>query len=303
MKAPAWSIAPADADYPDALTQLDEPRPPRLHGLGDRSLLERVAAEPAVTIVGSRRASSYGLRVAATLAGDLARAGVVVISGMALGIDGAAHRGALEAGGPTLAVLACGPDVAYPAVHRSLHGRIAATGAVISEHPPGWPARRFDFPARNRFMAALATVVVIVEAAQPSGSMITADVAGGLGRTVGAVPGQIGVRSAEGCNDLIASGAHLIRGSADVLDLLFGVGVRSAVRTGPPLESDLASVLDRVESGAATVDALVAAGGLEPREAAVAIARLELLGYVSADPLAGFARTGLARGHVPDGPL
>lgn len=298
---PRWALGPGDEDYPRRLAELDEPRPPALHGIGDRALLARLGAEPAVTIVGSRRASAYGLAAAAELGRELALAGVVVVSGMALGVDGAAHRGALDGGGPTIAVLAGGPDVPYPPSNRNLYGRIVATGAVVSERRPGTVAQRQDFPARNRIMAALATVVVIVEAAQPSGSLITADLAAKLGRSVGAVPGQIGVRVAEGSNDLIADGAHLIRGARDVLDLLFGVGDHRALRAGPALDGALASALDLVEAGAGTVDALAIAGGLAPRAAAVAVARLELLGYLSADPLGGFSRTVLRRPPVANG--
>jgi DNA processing protein len=225
---------------------------------------------------------------------------VSVVSGMARGIDGAAHRGALAAGGVTVAVLANGPDVVYPPVNRELYERIVATGAVVSEHPPGTVARRHQFVARNRIMAALGGVVVIVEAAQPSGSLVTADRAAGLGRAVGAVPGQVGVRVAEGVNDLIKEGAHLIRDARDVLDLLFGVGVtggslRAAPgpRPGRALDERLATVLELVGGGAATVERVALEGDLAPSDAARALTRLELLGYLSADQLGGYERTGL----------
>ena len=262
-----------------------------------------------MTIVGARRASAYGLRMAETLARDLALAGVVVVSGLARGIDAAAHRGALAADGVSVAVLANGPDIAYPPVNRRIYDRLLVRGAAVAEHPPGTRARRYDFPARNRIMAALAELVVIVEAAQPSGSLITADLAAKLGRTVGAVPGQVGIPVAAGTNDLLKEGAHLIRDARDALDLLYGVGadpgdrdrvnsrrpprVNLAARAGPALDPGLRAVLELIESGGSTVDRIAAAAGLEAREVGVALARLELLGYVTAGPLARFHRSPL----------
>jgi DNA processing protein len=234
-------------------------------------------------------------------------AGVTVVSGMARGIDAAAHRGALLGGGVTVAVLAGGPDIVYPPMNRDVYQQILGSGAVISEHPPGTRTRKHHFPARNRIMAALGRVVVIVEAAQPSGSLITADLAAKLGRTVGAVPGQLGIRVAEGTNDLIKEGAHLIRDARDVLDLLFGVGVENAPRSlepasprlkeappprpGPPLDPPLRTVFELVGSGATTVDRVALDGRLAPRQAAVALARLERLGYVAVDALGTYSLT------------
>jgi DNA processing protein len=295
-----WEIGRGDGDYPPGLLELGRSDQPRLHGVGDRGLVMRVGDEPAVTIVGARRASSYGLRVAESLARDLALAGVAVVSGMALGIDSAAHRGALAGGGGTIAVLPGGPDRAAPPSNRELYERIAASGAVISEHPPGTRIEPFHFAHRNRIMAALGAVVVIVEAAQPSGSLITVDRALELGRTVAAVPGQVGVRVAEGTNALLRDGASLTRDARDVLDLLYGVGgkppkLRSTPepRAGPALDEELAAVLDLVRAGAATVDGLVAQAGLDPRRSAIALARLERLGYVRAGELEGYTVTGL----------
>ena len=297
-----WVIERGAPDYPECLTDLDPPERPVLHVAGEPGAIAALDDEAVVTIVGARQASGYGLRMAERLGRDLAVAGVTVVSGMARGIDSAAHRGALIGDGLTVAVLACGPDVAYPARNRDLHRRILDSGAVVSEHPPGTRARRHDFRARNRIMAALGRVVVIVEGAQPSGSLITADLAAKLGRTVGAVPGQVGVRVAEGTNDLIKDGAHLIRDARDVLDLLFGVGVadqRSRLerapppRPGPAIEARLRGVLDLVGSGAATVDRVAADARVAPRDAAVALARLERLGYVAADALGTYSPTGL----------
>ncbi len=295
-----WEVARDAPDYPPGLLNLRRGDQPRLHGVGDREAVVRLRDEPAVTIVGARRASSYGLRVAESLAHDLAIAGVTVISGMALGIDSAAHRGALAGGGTTIAVLAGGPDRASPPSNHELHRRIAGSGALISEHPPATRIEPFHFAHRNRIMAALAEVVVIVEAAQPSGSLITVERALEIGRTVGAVPGQLGVRVAEGTNDLLKEGAALIRDARDVLDLLYGVGGKPGelrevpdARPGPPLDGEVALVLELVEAGAATVDRLAGESGFDSRRVAIALARLERFGYVRADELGGYAVTGL----------
>jgi DNA processing protein len=294
-----------DAGYPSQLADLDGSLPV-LHGVGRLSAVTGLDHDATVTIVGARRASAYGLRIAERLARDLAAAGVTVVSGMAIGIDAAAHRGALAAGGTTVAVLANGPDVVYPARHGALYGRILASGAAVSEYRPGTTAKRWCFPARNRLMAALATVVVIVEAAQPSGSLITADEAARVGRTVGAVPGSVEARVAAGTNALLADGAHVIRDARDVLDLLFGVGAvapgagigaggSSSDRRllGAALDRGLRDVLDLVETGSETVDAIAVGGAITPREAAIALARLELLGYVEVAPAGGFVRAQL----------
>ena len=176
-----------------------------------------------MTIVGARRATSYGREVARELGRELAAAGMIVVSGLAFGIDGCAHRGALDAG-RTIAVLGCGPDVAYPASHRTLWRRICETGLVISEFPPGATPWRWTFPARNRIMAALAGMTVVVEAATRSGSLITTDLAADLGRDLGAVPGPVTSRASAGPNGLLASGAHVIRDAQDVLDAMLGPG-------------------------------------------------------------------------------
>ena len=294
-----WEVESRSPDYPSGLNELVPSLRPTLRGVGDRGVLAALRDEPVVTIVGARRASSYGLRVAEALACDLATAGVIVVSGLALGIDSAAHRGALAGGGPTVAVLPGGPDRCSPPSNRELYARIVSAGAVISEHAPGTRIEPFHFAHRNRIMAALGKVVVIVEAAQPSGSLVTVDRALELGRTVGAVPGQVGVRVAEGTNALLRDGAVLVRDARDVLDLLFGVGVIPGslravpeVRPGEPLDDELTRVLDLVASGAATVDRLVAGSGLDPRRVTVALSRLERLGYVRADELTGYTATG-----------
>jgi DNA processing protein len=198
-----------------------------LIGRGDIGLLERLQGQRAVTIVGSRRATSYGREVARDLAREVASAGAIVISGLAFGIDACAHRGALDAGASTIAVLGCGPDTAYPAAHRSLWRHIAETGAVVSELPPGSTPWRWSFPARSRVMAALAAMTVVVEAAARSGSLVTADLAADLGRGLGAVPGPVTSRQSSGPNELLAGGAYVIRGGQDLLDAMLGIGAMS----------------------------------------------------------------------------
>jgi DNA processing protein len=291
-----WTLHRGAPGYPEALLDLDDLRdhvsPERLHGRGDIGLLAALEPGRTVTVVGARRSSAYGRSVAAELAGSLAAAGLVVVSGMAYGIDTAAHRGALDAGGATVAVLACGPDRVYPPSARSLYRRIVRDGALVSESEPGYEPGRWDFPKRNRIMAALAGMTVLVEARDPSGSRITADCALDLGRGVGGVPGIVGSPLSEGPHALIRDGATLVRGPQDVLDHLLGVGVRVASRIGPELDAECARVLEAVGATGAAMAGVASGAGLDPARAAVALARLELTGYVTAD--AGrYSRTGL----------
>jgi DNA processing protein len=247
---------------------------------GDARWLEALATERPVALVGARRASPYGLEVARSLARNLAGAGVPVVSGMALGIDSAAHEGALEAGGLTVAVLAGGADVVYPRSRRGLHRRIAETGLVVSELPPGTQPHRWSFPARNRIMAALAAMTVVVEGTVRSGSLITAGFAADLGRDLGAVPGQATSALAEGPNDLIHAGACLVRSAADVLDSLYGAGGRPHREAVPPsLSPELAALLEAVERGEGSPDALAAAAS-EAAAVLAGLSELELLGLV-----------------------
>jgi DNA processing protein len=288
-----WSVSRGEPGYPAALLDLAT-APERLFGCGRQTVIDGLELRHTVTIVGSRRPSSYGLRVAEDLGRLLAAAGLVVVSGMARGIDAAAHRGALAGDGITVAVLGSGADVAYPASERRLYRDILRAGAVISEAPPGQPPEAGAFPKRNRIMAALGAITVVVEAAQPSGSLITADRALELPRQVGAVPGPVTSRVSEGTNQLIVEGAALIRGAQDVLDRLLGVGIEGTRRGGPPLDSELARVAEAVELGSATCDAVAVALGIAAGEAAVALARLELLGYVDTDAAGRYLRTALA---------
>jgi DNA processing protein len=201
--------------YPPGLSRLPDP-PPLLYMRGQ--LLPEDA--DAVAVVGSRDATPYGRRVARELAECFAAAGVTVVSGLARGVDGAAHAGALAAGGRTVAVLGCGMDVVYPKEHAELSGRIARQGALVTEFPLGSPPKAGHFPVRNRILAAMSEGVVVVEAARDSGSLITAGLAAELSVVVGAVPGSILSRTSVGCNDLIFAGAVPVRRVEDILELL-----------------------------------------------------------------------------------
>ena len=219
------TVCRCDSAYPGALRALRAP-PAVLHLAGPPDALAIVSRADCVAVVGARNASPYGTDVARTLAAGVAGAGVTVISGMARGIDAAAHTGALQAGGRTVAVLAAGPERPYPASARALHRRILAHGAVVSELPPGTPIRRWSFPARNRLIAALAALTVVVEARRGSGALLTAAAAADLQRPLGAVPGHVTSPLASGPHGLLAAGAHVVTSAADVLAILHDLGIR-----------------------------------------------------------------------------
>jgi DNA processing protein len=284
-----WACCRHGDLYPDPLRDADD-APWALIGRGNPELLEGLEPFETVTIVGARRATSYGREIARDLGRELAAAGMTVVSGLAFGIDGCAHRGALDAG-RTIAVLGCGPDVAYPASHRTLWRRVCEVGLVISELPPGATPWRWTFPARNRIMAALAGMTVVVEAARRSGSLITMDLAADLGRDLGAVPGPVTSRASAGPNALLASGAHVIRDAQDVLDAMLGPGRRPINHAVPSLDPDLEAVLAAVESGESTCDGVATATGISGPAAAAALAHLELLGYLTCSSLGTYSRT------------
>ncbi len=233
---------------------------------------------PAVAIVGARTCSSYGRSVTRSLARDLAGAGLVVVSGMARGIDGEAHRGALEADGFTVAVLGCGIDRDYPATHSELARRICERGLVLSEYEPGIEPAPWRFPARNRIIAGLCGATVVVEARERSGALITADFALEEGRDVLAVPGEITSALSAGTNALLKLGAAPVTRAQDVLELY---GFDAAVRKAPTLGRDAEAVLARLQDASLTVDELVRASGLHPSVVAGALTELELLRCVA----------------------
>src|SRR4051794_89409 len=289
LLADCWACCRHGELYPAHLRDAAD-APWALIGRGDAGLLDGLEPFQAVTIVGARRATSYGREVARELGRELAAAGMIVVSGLAFGIDGCAHRGAIDAG-RTIAVLGCGPDVAYPASHRTLWRRICETGLVISELPPGATPWRWTFPARNRIMAALAGMTVVVEAAARSGSLITMDLAADLGRDLGAVPGPVTSRASAGPNGLLAAGAHVIRDAQDILDAMLGPGRTQIERAAPTLEPDLEAALAAVEAGNSTCDEVATATGLTGPAAATALSRLELLGYLTCSNLGIYMRT------------
>ena len=288
-----WACCRHGDLYPAQLRDAAD-APWALIGRGDPGLIDGLEPFGAVTVVGARRATSYGREIARELGRELATAGLTVVSGLAFGIDACAHRGALDAAGRTIAVLGCGPDIAYPAAHRSLWRRVSEQGLVLSEFPPGAAPWRWTFPARNRIMAALAGMTVVVEGATRSGSLITADLAADLGRDLGAVPGPVTSRASAGPNALLAGGACVVRDAQDILDAMLGAGAERIERTGPPLDEAWATVLTAVEAGATTCDAIAASLGLPGPETAAALARLEALGYLTCSPLGVYARTLLA---------
>jgi DNA processing protein len=273
--------------FPHQLGDLHDP-PCVLFALGELPELDR-----SVAVVGARSASPYGLEVAYELGRGLGAAGLTVVSGLALGIDAAAHRGCLDGGGRAVAVLAGGVDVPYPRQNQRLYERIAANGAVVSELPPGVRPYRWSFPARNRIMAGLAELTLLVEAADPSGSLITAEFARDIGRAVGAVPGRVTSRFAAGTNGLLRDGAVPITGAQDVLDELFGAGVRELAAAVLPRDPALLRVLEGVEAGR-NLSEIADRAGLAVREARAALARLEADGLVKRSGLGSYERA--ARG-------
>jgi DNA processing protein len=289
LEARCWACCRHGDLYPGSLRDAAD-APWALIGRGDPRLLDGLEPFGAVTVVGARRATSYGREIARELGRELAAAGMIVVSGLAFGVDACAHRGALDAG-RTIAVLGCGPDTAYPAAHRSLWRRIGEEGLVISEFPPGAAPWRWTFPARNRIMAALAGMTVVVEAAARSGSLITADLAADLGRDLGAVPGPVTSRASAGPNNLLAGGACVVRDAQDVLDAMLGPGAKRIERAGAALDPRLATALAAVEMGETGCDGVAAAVGLSGPNAAAALARLELLGYVACSTVGVYSRT------------
>jgi DNA processing protein len=263
-------------DFPELLRHIHDP--PRVLFLRGRASQE-VLGQPAVAIVGARACSRYGALVARMLGRELAAAGLVVVSGLARGVDGEAHRGALESGGITVAVLGCGIDRDYPATHAELARRICDQGLVVSEYEPGVEPAPWRFPARNRIIAGLAAATVIVEARERSGALITADFALEDGREVFAVPGEITGTLSTGTNRLLRQGATPLTSSEDVLEL-FGLAAAQRPRA-PALGATAAAVLERLADGAASADELARATDLEPGPLAAALAELELAGVTA----------------------
>lgn len=267
------SIALGDADYPAALHDLPDP-PRTLWCIGDVGLLER----PTVAIVGTRRSTMYGERITRELSGALARAGACVVSGLARGIDGVAHAAALDVGGFTGAVLGTGVDVCYPPSHRALYRRIERAGVLLSELSPGAHSHGGSFPRRNRLIAALGKLTIIVEAPLKSGALITAEVAQELHREVAVVPGAIDSPQCEGSNLLLRDGAHPITSVADALSL---VGLTPSVRSlTEPADPDQSRVWRALKEGAADLDTICYRASLPVQRCLAAVTALELTGAI-----------------------
>lgn len=282
----ATVITLADEDYPALLREIPDP-PLTLHFRGDLALLR----EPCVAVVGSRRASPYGVNAAERLARDLTGAGAVVVSGLARGIDGAAHSAALDARGRTIAILGSGIDVVYPRSHQSLYRRITREGLVLSEFPPGTAPTPENFPIRNRIISGISLGTIIVEATGRSGSLITARTAAEQGREVFAVPGSIFSAGSEGPNRLIQYGAKLVHDITDVLEELPGA-LHAPQKEDPPPPDTLRDVLDVLTREEAThVDEAAAKLNRTPGAIAESLLQLELGGWVRALPGARYVRT------------
>lgn len=279
-------ITLADDEYPALLREIIDP-PLAIHFRGDRSLLRT----PCIALVGSRRASPYGVNAARRLARDLVEAGLTIVSGLALGIDAAAHEAALECDGRTIAVLGTGIDRTYPRSNSRLMRRIEEKGLVLSEFPPGTPPLPENFPVRNRVIAGLSLGTVIIEATTRSGSLITARMAAEQGREVFAVPGSIFLAGSEGTHRLIQYGAKLVHDADDVLDELPGEyrKERQARATPPPELTDVLSVLTRDE--ATHLDSIVERLARAAGTVSKSLLQLELGGWVKALPGGRYVRT------------
>ena len=282
------------AGYPNGLTHLSYP-PAGLFIRGSEEALARLGTVPCVAVVGTRKASAYGTRMAEAFTAAFAGRGVAVVSGMAFGIDARAHHAALDAAGLTAAVLGCGADVVYPGRHRRLYQRLSRDGLIMSELPPGCPPARWTFPHRNRLLAALADAVLVVEGSKSSGALQTATWALELGRAVFAIPGPVMVESHEGCNALLYDGAFpAIDPWTTVEDFLLATGIERRERAGGdglrPQEGlaggsevlgvNGQSLLATLALGPCSVDDLVAQTRWSVREVTACLARLELQGVV-----------------------
>ena len=270
------AISCQDPCFPAALAQTRQ-APPKLYVIGGLERLERFLSQPVLAIVGTSKASAYGMETARGLARGLAASGVTVLSALADGIPAAAHLGALEVDGPTITVMPGGADVCYPASRRRLHRRLQEIGCVVSEQPWGRGIQRWSHLACTPILVGMAQMVIVVEAEERTAALTPARLAQALGRTLGAVPGRVSSPVSQGPNALLAEGAHLIRGPQDALDALYGVGVRQAPKKTVALAPPLQDVLKQVGSGSDTLAKLVAAGH-DAEQTIVALAELEVRG-------------------------
>ena len=279
-----------DPDYPALLLQIPAP-PPLLYVHGNINIL----SEPQLAMVGSRNPTASGRQTATEFARHLSAAGLVITSGMALGIDAASHQGALDTGNPTIAVMGTGLDRVYPARHRDLARQIAEQGALVSEFPIGTPPLAENFPRRNRVISGLSLGTLVIEAALRSGSLISARYAGEQGREVFAIPGSIHNPLARGCHHLIRQGAKLVETAQDVINELGALAAACTARNQPDkteeqtghireLDAEYMQLLDRIEFNNTSVDQLVTRSGLTPAEVSSMLLQLEMSGYIASSP-------------------
>jgi DNA processing protein len=285
----AWD----DPDYPQPLLKIPD-APPALFFIGRRELLNR----PALAIVGSRHATPQGVENAREFARALSQVGLTIVSGLALGIDGAAHEGALEGNGSTIACIGTGPDRVYPPRHRDLAHAIAQSGAMLTELAPGTPPLRQNFPLRNRLISGISRGVLVVEATLSSGSLITARLAGEQSREVFAIPGSIHSPFSRGCHRLIREGAKLVETAQDVLDELAVDGIRSVQPSGDTPSNDIPSssihraVVAALGGDPCDLDTLILRTQLAADALAATLVELELDGRVAALPGGRWQRVG-----------
>jgi len=279
-----------DPDYPPLLLEISDP-PPLLYIHGNAWVLN----EPQLAMVGSRNPTPAGHQSAVDFSRYLSAAGLVITSGLALGIDAAAHQGALDAGAATIAVMGTGLDRVYPARHRDLARRIAASGVLVSEFPPGTPPRAENFPRRNRVISGLSLGTLVVEAAKRSGSLISARYALEQGREVFAIPGSIHNPLARGCHHLIRQGAKLVETAQDVMDELGALAAAcsdsatpefpgTACENSPQLDEEYAQLLEFIGFDNTSIDMLVDRTHLTPAEVSSMLLQLEMSGYIVANP-------------------
>jgi len=277
------AITISSVEYPPQLKEISDP-PPVLFVYGNPRLLEK----PQIAIVGSRNPSTVGSETAFNFAKDLTEHGFIITSGLALGIDAAGHRGALKAGGPTIAVAGTGLDRVYPARHKDLATQIVGNGALVSEFPPGTAAKANHFPRRNRIISGLSQGLLVVEAAMQSGSLITARLALEQNREVFAIPGSIHNPLARGCNALIREGAKLVETTEHIIEELTPYFQQDekkfTLNHQSTLDLEQQTLLNLIMFEPTSIDTLVAHTGLKVEEIASSLLILELQGYLEATP-------------------
>jgi len=289
-------IALGDPDYPDSLAQIHDPPPALFLRANQPARLNLCMQRPRVAVVGSRAATKYGLDATREIARGLARQGVCVVSGMALGIDAAAHRAAITEPGGSIAVLGCGPDIIYPRGNRRLYRDLCEHGLVISEYPPGTSPMPWRFPARNRIMSGLSQAVIVIEAGHKSGALITADFCLEEGREVMAVPGSIFSELSAGPHQLIRNGAGIAASAGEVLEIL-GIDNDAQLElemnpTAAPsnLTGDEKKLYMALDARPCHQDVLASKAGVDGARAATALVALEILGLARLEPSRGYCR-------------